>query len=304
MDGNLRELSELLRRGQKRSGQLSFRRRAPADAAAPYLRQARNGFRMIVEAQSGNAEAWRLLSQAEEALLGYRHARIALERAIALESRPNRHDLKKLALLREYEAWWDGLGLTPDQLSELQCYLEKTLTASPCNHTMRHTKAWLDHCGRLNAGRIREALERRGGYCDCEVLHNVARCAMAAEARREALRLPKPVVDEAPLLPEPPKLGPPVSWFHGVWITAPDDEPVEWFDELDAEHWSIRCVRKFRDGSLKAHSYASPDWRHEMPEVPIPPLEEINDNPDFAAKDISKAEFEVVWEMARRAMAG
>ena len=97
MDDNLRELSELLRQGQKRSRQPSYRRRAPANAAIPYLRQARNGLRLIVEAQPGNAEAWQLLSQAEETLLGYRNARIALERVIALESRPNRRDLKKLA---------------------------------------------------------------------------------------------------------------------------------------------------------------------------------------------------------------
>jgi len=40
-----------------------------------------------------------------------------------------------------------------------------------------------------------------------------------------------------------------------------------------------------------------------MPEVPIPPLEQINDNSDFAAEEISKAEFEAVWEEARRGMA-
>jgi hypothetical protein len=91
-----------------------------------------------------------------------------------------------------------------------------------------------------------------------------------------------------------------VSWFHGRWVTAPEDEAVEWYDELDALRWSIRCVRKFRDGSLKAYSYASPDWRNEMPEVPIPPLKEINGSSDFLAKEISRAEFEVVWEEATR----
>jgi hypothetical protein len=103
-------------------------------------------------------------------------------------------------------------------------------------------------------------------------------------------------------LPGPPELGPPVSWFHGVWVTAPDDEAVDWYDELDPQRWSIRCVRRFRDGSLKACSYASPDWRDEMPEASLPPLEEINDNPEFVAKEISKAEFEVVWEEAIRSV--
>jgi hypothetical protein len=100
------------------------------------------------------------------------------------------------------------------------------------------------------------------------------------------------------LLPKRPDLGPPVSWFHGVWLTAPEGEPVDWFDELDAGRWSIRCVRKYRDGSMRAHSYDSANWHTEMPEAPMPPLEEINNQPEFRAREISKAEFEVLWEQA------
>jgi hypothetical protein len=100
-------------------------------------------------------------------------------------------------------------------------------------------------------------------------------------------------------LPQAPVLGPPTTYFHGVWIGAPEHEAVEWYDELDAERWSIRCVRAFRDGSLKAHSYASPDWRIQMPDQPIPPLEEINANPDFVGREITKAEFDAVWEKAK-----
>jgi hypothetical protein len=106
---------------------------------------------------------------------------------------------------------------------------------------------------------------------------------------------------EAPL-PDPPELGPPVSWLHVAWVSASDDEPVEWYDEVDVLRWSIRCVRKFRNGSVKAYSYASPDWRSEMPDQPIPPLEEINENPDFVARAISKQEFELAWEGAAREM--
>jgi uncharacterized protein DUF6881 len=49
---------------------------------------------------------------------------------------------------------------------------------------------------------------------------------------------------------------------------------------------------------LKAYSYASADWRSQMPEAPIPPLEEINQNPEFRADEISQAEFEAVWKEA------
>jgi hypothetical protein len=35
-----------------------------------------------------------------------------------------------------------------------------------------------------------------------------------------------------------------------------------------------------------------------MPEVPVPPLEEINSNPEFRGKEITKEEFEDLWEQA------
>src|SRR5262245_10182765 len=100
-------------------------------------------------------------------------------------------------------------------------------------------------------------------------------------------------------LPKPPRLGPAHSYFHGVWIDACEDEPVEYYDELDASRWSIRCVRKYRDGRLEAFSYASDNWRDVMPEAPIPPLATINSNPQFSAREISKPEFENMWKQAK-----
>lgn len=82
---------------------------------------------MIVQERPGDREAWRLLAEAEEALLDYQNARIALERAVALPPGADKRDVKTLALLREYEAWWGGLRLTPDQLEQLGGHLEITL---------------------------------------------------------------------------------------------------------------------------------------------------------------------------------
>ena len=174
VNDNLRELSELLREGQKRSQQGSHQRRTPSEAAVPYLQQARQGLRQVVETAPDNVEAWRLLSQAEEALLDYRLARIALENVLASQARPDRRDLKKLAQLRECEGWWDELGLTPAKLAELSDYLASMLsTASTCDHTLRHARAWLDRSGLPNLDRIVAALGERGGHCDCEVFRNV-----------------------------------------------------------------------------------------------------------------------------------
>lgn len=89
-------------------------------------------------------------------------------------------------------------------------------------------------------------------------------------------------------LPGPPKLGPPESYVHAVWLVAKEDEPIEYYDESDASRWPIRCVRKYRDGRLEAFSYAGDNWRDEMPESSLPVVEEINENPEFAAREIFK----------------
>jgi tetratricopeptide (TPR) repeat protein len=175
MTHNLTELRELLREGQRRSQQGSYRRRWPAPAAVFFLQQAAQGLRTIVQERPADREAWRLLSQAEEALLDYRNARIALEKVLALQPGADRSDLKKLALLREYEAWWGGLRLTPVQLTQLGSHLEITLRRVACDRTLHHTLIWLEHRGLPEPHEVVQALEDRNGYCDCMVVRNVVR---------------------------------------------------------------------------------------------------------------------------------
>jgi len=100
------------------------------------------------------------------------------------------------------------------------------------------------------------------------------------------------------LLPGPPTLGPAASYFFCIWFSAGENDPVEFYDELDASRWSIRIVRKYRDGRIQAHSYDSDNWRDVMPECPEPPLDMINKDTQFAAFEISRAEFEEVWSRA------
>lgn len=172
MSSNLQEWSALLREGQKRS-QGSLRRRITPETAVPYLSRARHGLRAVTGREPGNAHAWRLLSAAEEALLDYAKACAALEQALRLGG-AGRRDLKKLALLREHRAWWDGLGLTPRQLFALRRCLEEELLGSPCDRSLSRTSTWVECAGLPDPDRVMAALVERGGYCDCEVLNNVA----------------------------------------------------------------------------------------------------------------------------------
>ena len=170
---SLEELQRILIEGQRRSKQGSYMRRAPASAAIPFLLEARAGLRQHIRENDTNTEALRLLSQAEEYLLNYAAARQFLERALSLSVQKDKKDLKRLALLKEYEKEWTDLGLTPSQLEDLGTHLSVKLRENGCDHTLRFTMEWLRGASPRKTKGITEALRNRGGFCDCEVLNNV-----------------------------------------------------------------------------------------------------------------------------------
>ena len=170
--GELARLRALLQEGVALSKQGTYERRLPAAAALPKLHEASVGLRSLVRTES-TVEAWRNLALAEEALLNYPAAFEALQAAIALSHTPDRKDLKRLVQLKEYVAKWDAIGLTPQTLSDLGDYLEIAMRCEPCDHSHRHTKAWLDSHGVASTAKVIKGLESAGGYCDCEVLLNV-----------------------------------------------------------------------------------------------------------------------------------
>jgi hypothetical protein len=92
---------------------------------------------------------------------------------MSLSERKDRKDLKRLALLKEYESQWSDLGLTPSQLDELGSHLQARLTEKGCDHALRHTQEWLESIGTGKKKGVIDALRNQGGYCDCEVLYNV-----------------------------------------------------------------------------------------------------------------------------------
>lgn len=173
MSKDLADLKSALIEGQRRAMQGSYLRRNPAAPAVPFLLEARSGLKEYVEEHEQDVQAWRLLSQAEECLLNYAAARRCLEQAMSLLEQKDRKDLKRLALLKEYEAQWAELSLTPSQLDELGSYLQSRLTEKGCDHTLRHTQEWLQNIGTGNKKGVIDALRNQGGYCDCEVLNNV-----------------------------------------------------------------------------------------------------------------------------------
>ena len=99
------------------------------------------------------------------------------------------------------------------------------------------------------------------------------------------------------LVNAPPILGPPAHYIHIIWLAAFPGDPHEFYDELDADRWSIRCVRVNRDRSSVRFSYRSKNWRDVMPEAAIDTPDAINRDSQFRAREITKEEFEDAWQM-------
>lgn len=168
----LNDLQNELIQGQKLSMQGGYHRRAPAKKAIPYLLSARRGLKLYVKQNTDNTLAWRLLSQAEEYLLNYNAALFSLEKVIELGG--DRKDLKRLAMLKEYGVKWQDLNMSPEQLASLGRYLEIKIDSYGCDHTLIHTKEWLDeNITKSKKSNITKAMQNQGGFCDCEVLINV-----------------------------------------------------------------------------------------------------------------------------------
>jgi tetratricopeptide (TPR) repeat protein len=167
------ELRDRLVKAQRMSGQSSYERRAPSAQSVPAFLAVEADLHGFLQQHPDNAEAWRLLSLAQECLLNYQGAVASLERATRLSAKRDPRDLKRLALLREQQAKWSALSLTADDLANLGQYLETALSQSPCDHSLAQTREWLASRPGAETDRILQALRHHGGYCDCEVLLNV-----------------------------------------------------------------------------------------------------------------------------------
>ena len=75
-----------------------------------------------------------------------------------------------------------SLPMPPAQMKALFDFVNLGLSESECDHTFRHTIAFLDQ-QQIQQDAVLAWLENAGGYCDCEVLFN-------AEEKLESI-LPK-----------------------------------------------------------------------------------------------------------------
>lgn len=167
------DLRSQLIAAQKLTGQSSYERRAPSPKAIPALLKAKTDIQAFLLLHENEAQAHRLLSTVQECLLNYPGARASLELAIQLSSQRDAKDLKRLALLKEYEKKWAELPISPAELASLGSFLEHALSKQRCDHSLEQTRGWLSEHSPTKMDSKLKAIRHWGGYCDCEVLYNV-----------------------------------------------------------------------------------------------------------------------------------
>ncbi|RSN03245.1 hypothetical protein DMC63_40785 [Streptomyces sp. WAC 05977] len=93
-----------------------------------------------------------------------------------------------------------------------------------------------------------------------------------------------------------------MRWYlRVVWSHDFGEEPVEILSEIGSDGSECRKVERFRDGRAGWADEKDEVGGTGLGEVPVPPLAEINAQPEFVAVRITGAELERTW---RRALGG
>lgn len=82
-----------------------------------------------------------------------------------------------------------------------------------------------------------------------------------------------------------------VDWFHNFY-----DEPIKIYSEIDDQRNEVRKIELFRDDKIGYATEKVEFGGCRLSECPIPEIEEIAANPEFKPIEISKEEFEEIWQ--------
>jgi hypothetical protein len=85
------------------------------------------------------------------------------------------------------------------------------------------------------------------------------------------------------------------SWWHHDL----PDEPVLLYSHVDDAGMEVRKIEIYRDGRRDWADEAHATGETRLSETEIPSVEEIDDQPEFDAIEISADEFQTAWLNAR-----
>lgn len=88
-----------------------------------------------------------------------------------MNTRDSKRVAKKQWRASQREASRRLLPQPPETLGTLFDFLRDRLTHDVCDHTFKHSRAWILQSG-VDEAMVLKWLEDNGGFCDCEALAN------------------------------------------------------------------------------------------------------------------------------------
>jgi hypothetical protein len=89
-----------------------------------------------------------------------------------------------------------------------------------------------------------------------------------------------------------------MSYIKVLWIHHKNDYPIVMFSELSEDRYETRKVELFANGTMTYAKEASSNGVTQLGEVAVPSLEDIASDPEFNPVEITKTEFEEIWDKA------
>lgn len=86
-----------------------------------------------------------------------------------------------------------------------------------------------------------------------------------------------------------------MTYLKVKWKHLFTDEPIWLYSELDTKRWELRKIEVFPDGTLGYACLHETTQSTRLSVEPIPPLSKIAADPQFEPAEITKEEFESIW---------
>lgn len=89
-----------------------------------------------------------------------------------------------------------------------------------------------------------------------------------------------------------------MKYYKIFWVSKESENPAIYYFEIDSENWETRKIEIGQDGSIGYASSGVEKGGVFQSEASLPPIQEIDADPQFFPFEISRDEFERVWKIA------
>ncbi|RYH57425.1 MAG: hypothetical protein EON54_11810 [Alcaligenaceae bacterium] len=90
-------------------------------------------------------------------------------------------------------------------------------------------------------------------------------------------------------------MNPTKKYIDVLWKHQSDKDPIRLVSEIGVDRFELRKLEFFRDGTVDAADCGRESPRTRLGIVAVPPLDEINQDPQFEGSAITEEAFEAMW---------